>query len=130
MRNPKIARPVLTALVAALPLMGCGGDEPGKRFTLTGEEKQVRGMVVNTELTLCGTVADKPGTCEGTMVVEPQGAGEAGRIALEVTRDVALKKEGQTVFLPQLQGSEVAATYRASEEGPQVATSVVAAAAR
>ena len=124
MRNLKIARPALLALVAVFPLMGCGSDEPGQRFTLVGEEKEVRGTVVDTELTLCGPVDGKPGTCEGTMVVEPEGQGEAGRIALQVTRDVALNKDGQTVFLPQLQGSQVAASYRASEEGPQVATSV------
>lgn len=127
MQNLKIARPVLMALVAALPLLGCGGGEPGQRFTLVGEEQEVRGTVVDTELTLCGPVPDKPGTCEGTMVLEPEGAGAAGRITIQITRDVALRKGEQAVFLPALQASQATVTYSVSVEGKNVATSVVAA---
>lgn len=46
-------------------------------------------------------------------------------VTLEVTRDVLLKKGDQAVFLPQLRDSQVVVKYRASKEGPNVATSVV-----
>ena len=81
--------------------------------------------MADAKLTACGPVSDKPGTCEGTLVVEPPGAGPAGRKPVEVTRDVALKKDGQAVFLPQLRGSQVIVTYRATKEGADVATSIV-----
>jgi hypothetical protein len=128
MRNNRVksTRPVLVALLAAAPLLGCGDGAAEERFTVVGEEQTVLGTVVDTKLTLCGAAPDKPGTCAGTMVVQPEGAGEAGRIALEVTRDISLKKGDQAVFLPQLNGSVVRATYRTAETGENVATSVVA----
>lgn len=118
-------RSALFAAVAATPLLGCSeSDESAARFTLVGEEREVRGTVTDAKLTVCGTAPDKPGTCEGTLVIEPPGTGAAGRISVEVTRDVILKKDGQAVFLPQLRGNEVIVKYRASKEGPSVATSV------
>jgi uncharacterized lipoprotein YehR (DUF1307 family) len=127
MKIVKRVRRSWIALLMLAPLAACGGAEAGQRFTLVGEEKEVRGRVVDTQLTQCGPEPGKPGTCEGTLVLEPSSGGEGQRITLEVTRDVALQKGGQTVFLPQLQGSEVTARYRGSEEGQNVATSVVAA---
>ena len=121
------ARAILLAAVAVIALPGCGKtDESATRFTPVGEEREVRGTVTDTKLTVCGPTPDKPGTCEGTLVVEPPGAGAAGRIALEVTRGVSLKKDGQAVLLPQLRGSQVIVKYRATKEGPSVATSVAA----
>jgi hypothetical protein len=125
-RIRRSAHAVLVALIAGSALLGCGGRESGREDALIGEEQKVQGTVVKAELTHCGPVPDKPGTCEGTIVVEPEGGGEATRVALEVTRDVALKKGDQTVFLQQLQGSRVSATYRATEAGSNMATSVVA----
>jgi hypothetical protein len=115
----------LAAVLSTLLLAGCGqgGD---KTFTFVGDEQSVSGRVVKTELTLCGPTPDQPGTCAGTLVLIPDGGSEAESITLEVTRAVALKQGGQTVFLPQLEGSQVNATYRATQEGPKVATSVVA----
>jgi hypothetical protein len=74
---------------------------------------------------VCAPAADRVGTCEGTLVVEPPGAGAPGRIPVEVTRDVRLTKGGQAVFLPQLKGGQVVVKYRATKEGPSLATSVV-----
>ena len=119
-------RTVVAMLLATMLLLACGDRGAEPQFTLVGEEQSLRGTVVNTELTHCAPVPDKPGTCAGRMVVEPEGAGEAGRVALEVTRDITLTEGDQPVFLPQLQGQIVSATYRDSEEGPKVATSVVA----
>ena len=112
--------------LAAVPLLGWGNAETGRAFTMVGEEQEIRGMVADAKLTLCAPTPDKPGTCEGTLVVEPEGGGLAGQVAVEVTRDVPLMKDGQVVFLPQLRGSQVIIRYRATEEGPSVATSVSA----
>ncbi len=115
------------AAAAGLLLPGCSkSEESGARFTPIGEEKEVRGKVAEAKLTVCGTTPNKPGTCEGTLLVEPPGSGAAGRVPVEVTRDVVLKVSGQTVFLPQLRDSQVTVKYRASKEGPNVATSVLA----
>ena len=118
---------VVVAALAALPLLGCNDADESARFTMVGEEREIRGTVTEAKLTLCAPTPDKPGTCEGTLVVELQSEGEAGRMAVEITRDVPLKKDGQAVFLPQLQGGQVIIQYRATEEGPSVATSVSAA---
>lgn len=117
---------VVAAVVAAVAVFGCGGAEREQSFTAVGNEQTVRGTVVNTELTACGRVEGKPGTCEGTMVVQPAGSSEADRVVLQVTRDVTLKKGDEAVLLPSLQGSVVDARYVATKEGSRLATSVVA----
>jgi hypothetical protein len=128
MRNHwvKRARPVLVALLAAAPLLGCGGggEEGGRQFALAGEEQEIQGTVVGAKLTSCGPVPDQPGTCEGHLLVQSEGAPEP--VQLEVTRDVVLRKGDKAVFLPQLNGSVVRATYRTAETGEKVATSVTA----
>ncbi len=128
MREAMISRvlPAVFAALAAISLMGCSESESGQRFTMVGEEREVRGTVTDAKLTLCAPTPDEPGTCEGTLTVQPAGAGEAGRIAIEVTRNVRLMKDGQPVFLPQLRGTQAIIKYRASQEGPSVATSVTA----
>lgn len=121
-----IALPILYAMAAAVSLSGCGKSEESKaRFTPIGAEQEVRGTVTDAKLTVCAPAAGKVGTCEGTLVVEPAGAGPAGRVPVEVTRDVSLTKGGQAVLLPQLRGSQVIVKYRATKEGSSVATSVV-----
>ena len=111
---------------AAMLLPGCSkSEESGSRFTPVGEEREVRGTVADAKLTVCAPTPEKPGTCEGTLVVEPPGSGAVGRVPVEVTRDVVLKKDDQAVFLPQLRGSQVIVKYRATKEGPRLATSVV-----
>ncbi len=115
-------------LMATLPivaLIGCSKAEgPTTRFTPVGEEREIMGMATEAKLTACGPEPGKAGTCEGTLVVQPSGAG-ATSVAVEVNRDVALKKGGQSVFLPQLRGGSVVVKYRATKEGPNLATSVV-----
>lgn len=119
-------RRFLFVAVATMPLLGCGEADSGQKFTMIGDEQEVRGMVTDAKLTLCAPTPDKAGTCEGTLVLQPLGPVGAGTISLEVTRDISLKKDGQTVFLPQLKGSQAIIKYRATKEGPSVATSVVA----
>ena len=114
-------------LLGTLPvvaLMGCSKAEgPTTRFTPVGEEHEIMGMATEAKLTACGPEPGKAGTCEGTLVVQPSAAG-ATSVAVEVNRDLALKKGGQAVCLPQLRGSPVVGKYRAAKEGPNLATSV------
>lgn len=115
-------------LLASLPvfaLISCSkAQEPITRFTPVGEEREIRGMATEAKLTACGPEPGKAGTCEGTLVVQPSATG-ATSVAVEINRDVALKKGNQAVFLPQLRGSSVVVKYRATKEGPNLATSVV-----
>lgn len=115
-------------LLATLPvfaLMGCSkADGPTTRFTPVGEEREIMGVATEAKLTACGPEPGQAGTCEGTLVVQPSAAG-ATSVAVEVNRDVVLKKGSQTVFLPQLRGNSVVVRYRATKEGPNLATSVV-----
>lgn len=121
------SRPVLLGFAAAasIVLMGCSkGDEAAARLTPAGEEREVAGTVTEAKLTSCSPVPGKAGTCEGTLVVQPADANGTA-VSVEVTRDVVLKKGDQTVFLPQLRGAPVAVRYRATKEGPNLATSVI-----
>lgn len=120
-------RPVLVALTVAVPmaLAACGkADGSAVIRTPVGEERQVAGKATEAKLTACGPMQGKPGTCEGSLVIQPTEPGAAA-VTLEVTRDVLLKKGGQAVLLPQLRESQVVVKYRASKEGPNVATSIV-----
>lgn len=122
----RISAPILLAAVATAALLGCSKvDGSTARFTPIGEEREISGTASETKLTACGPEPGKAGTCEGTLVVQPTKPG-ATSVAVEVTRDVMLKKDGQAVFLPQLRGTPVVVRYRATKEGPNLATSVVA----
>lgn len=115
----------LLAIVPVFALMGCSKAEgPSTRFTPVGEEREIKGTATEATLTVCGPEAGKAGTCEGTLVVQAS-AGDSTGVAVEITRDVVLRKGSQTVFLPQLRGSSVIVKYRATKEGPNLATSVV-----
>ena len=125
--QPKnLPRSIALAAALAIAFSGCTrSEEAATRFTPVGEVREVHGTVVEAKLTLCRPEPGKPGACEGTLLVEPAGAGSAGRVQVEVTRDVVLKKNGESVLLPQLRDTQVVVKYRASKEGPNVATSVV-----
>lgn len=121
------SRSLLLALLV-VPLLSCSGGEPEQSAASAPSaaltEQTVTGLAVEANLTACGMVDDKPGTCEGALVLEVKDAEAAERITLEVTRDIELKKAGQSVFLPQLQGSQITATYRTLPDGTKIATSV------
>jgi hypothetical protein len=124
-----LSRSLAVILLAAVPagaLLGCSKvDGSAARFTPIGEEREISGTATETKLTACGPEPGKAGTCEGTLVVQPTKRG-ASSVAVEVTRDVTLEKDGQAAFLPQLRGTPVVVKYRATKEGPNLATSVVA----
>lgn len=121
------AKPILFAAAIAIAVIGCSeSNESSARFTPIGEELEVRGIVTEAKLTVCSPAPDKLGTCEGTLTVAPSGVAAAGPVAVEVTRDVVLQKNGESVFLPQLRESQVTIRYRPTKEGPKLATLITA----
>jgi hypothetical protein len=87
-----------------------------------GQEK-IEGTVVSTNLTACSVVPGKVGTCEGTLVLESKKEGKPHQTTVKVTRDTALKKGEEKVFLFQLQGSPATVTF-SENKGEKVAQSV------
>lgn len=118
-----------TAVLLAVPLASCaeerrGADPKGERpapvlQTLTG-------TVTATELTHCGPVGGKPGTCEGTMELTTDGGGSPRSITLKITLDTVLRRGNEKVLLPQLDGKVVTVTFYTNERGESVAQSVSA----
>lgn len=88
-----------------------------------GQEK-MEGTVLKTNLTACGVVPGKVGTCEGTLVLESKKDGKPQQTTVKVTRDTALKKGDEKVFLFQLQGAPVTVSFFEGK-GEKVAQSVV-----
>jgi hypothetical protein len=88
-------------------------------------QEKVDGKVVKTNLTACSVVPGKVGTCEGSLVLENMRDGKPNQITVKVTRDTALKKGDEKVFLFQLEGAPVTVTFSESK-GEKVAQSVTA----
>jgi hypothetical protein len=88
-------------------------------------QEKIEGTVVSTNLTACSVVPGKVGTCEGTLVLESKKQGKPHQTTVKVTRDTALKKGDEKLFLFQLNGAPATVTFfeRKSEK---VAQSVVA----
>lgn len=74
-------------------------------------QEKMEGTVVKTNLTSCSVVPGKVGTCEGTLVLESKKDGKAHQTTVKVTRDTALKKGDEKVFLFQLQGAPVTVIF-------------------
>ena len=87
-------------------------------------EERLEGKVIKTHLTACGVVPGKVGTCEGTLVLEPQGRDQGTPVTVQITRDTVLKKGQEKAFLFQLEGSTVTVAY-VNAGDQKVATSVV-----
>jgi hypothetical protein len=87
-------------------------------------EERLEGKVIKTHLTACSVVPGKAGTCEGTLVLEPQVGEGATPVTVRITRDTVLKKGQEKAFLFQLVGSTVVVTY-VTEGDQKRATSVV-----
>lgn len=90
---------------------------------LFGQEK-VEGIVVSTNLTSCSVVPGKVGTCEGTLVLESKADGKARQMTVKITRDTALKKGDEKLFLFQLQKAFVTINF-VTEKGEKVTQSVL-----
>lgn len=82
-------------------------------------QQQIEGTVVSTKLTACDM---KPGTCEGTMVLDTKGA-TPGPVTIKVRKGTVIKHGDGYLFLPGTKGRVVAVTY-VEDKGEKVARSV------
>lgn len=106
MRRPLIA--VIFAVLALFAAVSAGLAQ-----------QQIEGTVVSTTLTACDF---KPGTCEGTMVLEPKGA-TSGQVTIKVPKGTQIKQGDSHLFLPGTKGRVVAVTY-VENNGQKVAKSI------
>ena len=82
-------------------------------------QQQVEGTVVSTTLTACDM---KPGTCEGTMVLDTKGA-TPGQVTIKVPKGTQIKQGEGHLFLPGTKGRAVLVTY-VEDKGEKVAKSI------
>jgi len=88
-------------------------------------QQQIEGTVVSTTMTACDM---KPGSCEGTMVLDTKGA-TPGEITIKVLKGTVIKHGDGHLFLPGTKGRVVAITYVESK-GEKVAKSIEVRAAK
>lgn len=88
-------------------------------------QQQMEGTVLSTKLTACDM---KPGTCEGTMVLDTNGAAP-GQVTIKVPKGTLIKQGDGHLFLPGTKGRVVAITY-VEDKGEKVAKSIEVKAAK
>jgi hypothetical protein len=79
---------------------------------------RIEGTVVSTKLTACDF---KPGTCEGSLVLDT--GGKEGQVTIKVPKGTRIKRASDHLFLPGLKRSQVGITYT-SDKGERIATSI------
>lgn len=104
MLRPLIAVAVLAMLAVSSPTLA---------------QQQIEGTVVSTKMTACDM---KPGTCEGTMVLDTRGA-TPGPVTIKIQKGTVIKHGDGYLFLPGTKGRVVAITY-VEDKGEKVAKSV------
>ncbi len=82
-------------------------------------QQQIEGTVVSSTLTACDF---KPGTCEGTMVLDTKGA-TPGHVTIKVPKGTQIKQGDGYLLLPGTKGRVVAVTY-VENKGEKVAKSI------
>ena len=110
-------RPLMTVASAVLAVCAAG--------SVVLAQQQIEGTVVSTKLTACDM---KPGTCEGTMVLESKGA-MSGQVTIKVPKGTQIKQGDGHLFLPGTKGRVVAITY-VEDKGEKVAKSIEVKAAK
>jgi hypothetical protein len=105
----------LLITVSLAGFLGVAGAPPW-----TSAQQRIEGTVVSTKLTACDF---KPGTCEGTAVLETRTSGTAGQVTIKVPKGTQIKHGSEHLFLPGLKGRLVAVTY-VEDKGEKVATSI------
>lgn len=104
-------RSLLIAVVSVLALFAAVSAGLG--------QQQIEGTVVSTKLTACDF---KPGTCEGSLVLETRGA-PPGQVTIKVPKGTQIKQGDGHLFLPGTKGRVVAITY-VENKGEKVAKSI------
>ena len=106
MRCPLIAV-VSTAFMLSAPI------------SVSFAQQQIVGTVASTKMTACDM---KPGSCEGTMVLDTKGA-TSGQVTIKIQKGTVIKHGDGHLFLPGTKGRLVAITY-VEDKGEKVAKSV------
>lgn len=114
---------LLAGALAAFPLAGLAGE---RTQILTSGDETIRGKIVSTKMTLCGTAPGKAGMCEGTLVLESRTGGTPRQVTFRITRDTVLRHGERRLFLPQLEGGYAVITF-VREKGENIARLVAMA---
>jgi len=101
---------VAVVLATAFALSACASD--------VSAQQRIEGTVVSTKMTACDM---KPGSCEGTMVVDTKAA--PGQVTIKVQKGTVIRHGDGHLFLPGTKGRTVAITYVESK-GENVAQSI------
>ena len=80
-------------------------------------QQTIEGTVTSTTLTACEF---KPGTCEGSVVLETKAGGKASQVTIKVPKGTQIKQGNEHLFLPGVKGRLVAITY-VEDKGENVA---------
>ncbi len=83
-------------------------------------QQAIEGTVTGTTLTACDF---KPGTCEGSLVLESRDGGKPFEVTIKVPKGTTIKKGNDHVFLPGLKGSTVVIAY-VEDKGVKIAKSI------
>ena len=89
-------------------------------------DARIEGVVTSTKLTTCEF---KPGTCEGSLVLERKEGGKPNEVTIKVPKGTVITKGSDHLFLPGLKGNAVAVTYT-EERGEKVAKAIEVKAAK
>jgi len=97
--------------------IGCAAFACFAAVPIVQAQQQIEGTVVSTKLTACDM---KPGTCEGSMVLDTK---DAAQITINVPKGTQIKQGDGHLFLPGIKGRVVAVTY-VEDKGGKVAKSI------
>ena len=89
-------------------------------FSTAFAQQAIEGTVTSTTLTACDF---KPGTCEGSVVLETKAAGKPIQVTIKVPKGTQIRQGNEHLFLPGVKGRLVAITY-VEEKGEKVAQSI------
>jgi len=104
-------RPVIAVVSAVLAVFAAASAVFAQQI--------VEGRVASAKLTACDP---KPGGCEGSLVLEPKGAG-SGPVTIKVVKGTQITQGGKHLLLPGTNGRQVAITY-VEDRGEKVAKSI------
>jgi len=109
MRTKGLHRIAIAGLVAVLALASPGFAQ-----------ERLEGQVTSTTMTACEF---KPGTCEGSLVLDTKPGGTPDRVTIKVPKGTQIKKGQEDVFLPSVRGATVVITY-VVQRGEKIAKSI------
>ena len=83
-------------------------------------QDRIEGTVASTTLTKCDM---KPGTCEGSLVLDTREGGKPTQVTIKVPKGTTIKKGPDHLFLPGVKGQPVVVSV-VTEKGERVVKSI------